>query len=123
VTSQSSSLPGCPVLSWLNPSLKDSYLLQIVESTSTEEAEKALQKCDAGGVPDASVTIGELTLVDLSGSDRANKTGAEEGANINKSLLTLGLVIKNLSESAAQGGALQTQQVYPACPCHDMHPT
>jgi hypothetical protein len=95
--------------------------LQIVESTSIEEAEKALQECDAGGVLDAAVTIGELNLVDLAGSERANKTGAEgsrlkEGANINKSLLTLGLVIKNLSESAGQAGAHQKQ----ACPSHDV---
>ena len=50
-----------------------------------------------------SVRIGVLTLVDLAGSERVAKTGAEgvrlkEGVNINKSLLTLGLVIKSLSE-------------------------
>lgn len=50
------------------------------------------------------VKIGVLTLVDLAGSERISKTGAEgarrqEGQNINKSLLTLGLVIKGLSET------------------------
>lgn len=83
--------------------------MQVVESTSIEEAEKALQESNGGGELDAAVTIGELNLVDLAGSERANKTGAEgsrlkEGANINKSLLTLGLVIKSLSESASQAG-------------------
>lgn len=87
--------------------------MQVVESTSIEEAEKALQQSNAGGDLDAAVTIGELNLVDLAGSERADKTGAEgsrlkEGANINKSLLTLGLVIKNLSDSGAQGGAHTT---------------
>lgn len=42
-------------------------------------------------------------MVDLAGSERANSTGAEgqrlkEGANINKSLTTLGLVISKLAE-------------------------
>jgi Kinesin motor domain len=88
--------------------------LQVVESTSIEQAEKALQECNGGGELDAAVTIGELNLVDLAGSERANKTGAEgsrlkEGANINKSLLTLGLVIKNLSDSSAQGGATSSR--------------
>jgi centromeric protein E len=86
-------------------------LIQVVESTSIEEAERALQENSGGAELDAAVTIGELNLVDLAGSERATKTGAEgsrlkEGANINKSLLTLGLVIKNLSDSAAQGGAV-----------------
>ncbi|KAL3632554.1 hypothetical protein CASFOL_025538 [Castilleja foliolosa] len=49
-------------------------------------------------------------LVDLAGSERAAKTGAEgvrlkEGSHINKSLMTLGTVIKKLSEGAeSQGG-------------------
>lgn len=42
-------------------------------------------------------------MVDLAGSERAKSTGAEgqqlkEGANINKSLTTLGLVISKLAE-------------------------
>ncbi|KAG8056785.1 hypothetical protein GUJ93_ZPchr0002g24058, partial [Zizania palustris] len=49
-------------------------------------------------------------LVDLAGSERAAKTGAEgvrlkEGSHINKSLMTLGTVIKKLSEGTeGQGG-------------------
>ncbi len=42
-------------------------------------------------------------MVDLAGSERATSTGAEglrlkEGANINKSLTTLGLVISKLAD-------------------------
>ncbi|CAI2344287.1 unnamed protein product [Caenorhabditis sp. 36 PRJEB53466] len=47
--------------------------------------------------------VSKVSLVDLAGSERANSTGAEgqrlkEGANINKSLTTLGLVISKLAE-------------------------
>jgi hypothetical protein len=59
--------------------------------------------------------------VDLAGTERADKTCAEgplrkEGVNINRSLLTLSIVIRSLSGSAAQAGADQKQ----ACLCHDM---
>nr|XP_045084866.1 kinesin-like protein KIN-7I isoform X2 [Aegilops tauschii subsp. strangulata] len=59
--------------------------------------------CDA-------VRVSVLNLVDLAGSERAAKTGAEgvrlkEGSHINKSLMTLGTVIKKLSEGIkGQGG-------------------
>jgi kinesin family member 1 len=47
--------------------------------------------------------VSKISLVDLAGSERANSTGAEgqrlkEGANINKSLTTLGLVISKLAD-------------------------
>ncbi len=46
------------------------------------------------------------SLVDLAGSERANSTGAtgtrlKEGANINKSLTTLGKVISALAHASA----------------------
>ena len=49
----------------------------------------------------------DISLVDLAGSERANSTGAsgqrlKEGANINKSLTTLGKVISALA-MASQG--------------------
>uniref|UniRef100_A0AC34QNN7 Kinesin-like protein unc-104 n=1 Tax=Panagrolaimus sp. JU765 TaxID=591449 RepID=A0AC34QNN7_9BILA len=51
--------------------------------------------------------VAKISLVDLAGSERANSTGAEgqrlkEGANINKSLTTLGLVISKLAEDAGK---------------------
>ncbi|CAJ0566193.1 unnamed protein product, partial [Mesorhabditis spiculigera] len=51
--------------------------------------------------------VAKISLVDLAGSERANSTGAEgqrlkEGANINKSLTTLGLVISKLAEEAGK---------------------
>ena len=47
--------------------------------------------------------VSKLSLVDLAGSERAESTGAtgerlKEGANINKSLSTLGKVIHALAE-------------------------
>ncbi|KFD59334.1 hypothetical protein M514_28487, partial [Trichuris suis] len=47
--------------------------------------------------------VSRICLVDLAGSERADSTGAEgirlkEGANINKSLTTLGKVISALAE-------------------------
>lgn len=49
------------------------------------------------------------SLVDLAGSERANSTGAtgarlKEGANINRSLTTLGKVIAGLAEQSSQEG-------------------
>jgi len=54
------------------------------------------------------VLVSILNLVDLAGSERVAKTGAEgqrakEGASINKSLLTLGLVINKLAETGDKG--------------------
>eukprot|EP00960_Hanusia_phi_P053446 762078-Hanusia_phi.AAC.2 len=56
-------------------------------------------KSDSSGA----VMVGELNMVDLAGSERQSQTQAtgarlKEGANINKSLLTLGNVIAKLSE-------------------------
>lgn len=53
--------------------------------------------------------VSRISLVDLAGSERANSTGAtgqrlKEGANINKSLTTLGKVISQLA-LASQDGA------------------
>ncbi|XP_052176395.1 kinesin-like protein KIN-7O isoform X2 [Diospyros lotus] len=75
----------------------------IIESRERSEHEDASNSCDA-------VRVSVLNLVDLAGSERAAKTGAEgvrlkEGSHINKSLMTLGTVIKKLSEGAeSQGG-------------------
>ncbi|CAO3652458.1 unnamed protein product [Cunninghamella blakesleeana] len=49
--------------------------------------------------------VARISLVDLAGSERANSTGAtgvrlKEGANINKSLTTLGKVIAGLAEQS-----------------------
>ena len=49
--------------------------------------------------------VSRLCLVDLAGSERNSKTGAtgdrlKEGANINKSLTTLGLVIAALAKQS-----------------------
>ncbi|KAI8975349.1 hypothetical protein BDF20DRAFT_906711 [Mycotypha africana] len=50
--------------------------------------------------------VARISLVDLAGSERANSTGAtgvrlKEGANINKSLTTLGKVIAGLAEQSS----------------------
>jgi kinesin family protein 1 len=58
--------------------------------------------------------VSKISLVDLAGSERANSTGAQgtrlkEGANINKSLTTLGKVISALAEqTAATSSSLST---------------
>ncbi|KAL0339752.1 UNVERIFIED_CONTAM: Kinesin-like protein KIN-7O [Sesamum radiatum] len=75
----------------------------IIESREKTDDAEAEFSCDA-------VRVSVLNLVDLAGSERAAKTGAEgvrlkEGSHINKSLMTLGTVIKKLSEGAeSQGG-------------------
>lgn len=52
--------------------------------------------------------VSKVSLVDLAGSERANSTGAvgsrlKEGANINRSLTTLGKVIKALALASSHG--------------------
>ena len=53
--------------------------------------------------------VSRINLVDLAGSERANSTGAtgqrlKEGANINKSLTTLGKVIAALAQASQAEG-------------------
>ncbi|KAG0309632.1 kinesin-like protein Klp8 [Dissophora globulifera] len=65
--------------------------------------------------------VSRICLVDLAGSERANSTGAtgarlKEGANINKSLTTLGKVISALADassvSAPKKGAKKAPEVF-----------
>ncbi|KAK4771629.1 hypothetical protein SAY87_032161 [Trapa incisa] len=82
---------------------RDTQQKKNYESGDKSEEEGMCISCDA-------VRVSVLNLVDLAGSERAAKTGAEgvrlkEGSHINKSLMTLGTVIKKLSEGAeSQGG-------------------
>ncbi|KAJ0245370.1 Kinesin motor domain-containing protein [Hirschfeldia incana] len=74
----------------------------IIESSHKTQDEGVGNACDA-------VRVSVLNLVDLAGSERASKTGAEgvrlkEGSHINKSLMTLGTVIKKLSEGVENRG-------------------
>ena len=60
------------------------------------------------GIPNVSTFLA-YSLVDLAGSERANSTGAtgqrlKEGANINKSLTTLGKVISTLALASQVDG-------------------
>ncbi|CAA7408095.1 unnamed protein product [Spirodela intermedia] len=78
-------------------------IIESREKTDDHADADADSQCDA-------VRVSILNLVDLAGSERAAKTGAEgvrlkEGSHINKSLMTLGTVIKKLSEGTeSQGG-------------------
>ena len=54
--------------------------------------------------------VSKISLVDLAGSERADSTGAKgtrlkEGANINKSLTTLGKVISALAEVVSENAS------------------
>ena len=76
------------------------FTIKIEQKTSTDIA---------GGLTREKTVKAKVNLVDLAGSERADKTGAtgatlKEGANINKSLMTLGNVINKLSEGAKKGG-------------------
>ncbi|XP_024923871.3 kinesin-like protein KIN-7O isoform X3 [Ziziphus jujuba] len=86
----------------LHSSRSHTIFRMIIESRDKTEDEDA-NACDA-------VRVSVLNLVDLAGSERAAKTGAEgvrlkEGSHINKSLMTLGTVIKKLSEGAESQGS------------------
>ncbi|KAL1262745.1 hypothetical protein QQF64_005484 [Cirrhinus molitorella] len=65
-----------------------------------------------------SETVSKIHLVDLAGSERANATQAtgirlKEGANINKSLVTLGIVISTLADLSVSGGIKKKQNFVP----------
>ncbi|KAL7845850.1 hypothetical protein AOLI_G00240420 [Acnodon oligacanthus] len=62
----------------------------------------------SGENADGAIIVSHLNLVDLAGAERASQTGAEgtrfkEGCNINRSLFTLGQVIKKLSDESQKG--------------------
>ncbi|XP_047439453.1 LOW QUALITY PROTEIN: centromere-associated protein E-like [Mugil cephalus] len=62
----------------------------------------------SGENADGAIIVSHLNLVDLAGSERASQTGAEgarfkEGCNINRSLFTLGQVIKKLTDETQKG--------------------
>ncbi|XP_051265824.1 centromere-associated protein E isoform X5 [Dicentrarchus labrax] len=62
----------------------------------------------SGENADGAIIVSHLNLVDLAGSERASQTGAEgtrfkEGCNINRSLFTLGQVIKKLTDEGQKG--------------------
>lgn len=85
----------------LHSSRSHTIFRMIIESRDRTE-NGVDDSCDA-------VRVSVLNLVDLAGSERAAKTGAEglrlkEGSHINKSLMTLGTVIKKLSEGAESHG-------------------
>nr|XP_033812697.1 centromere-associated protein E [Geotrypetes seraphini] len=68
------------------------------------------EKTDSGNAEniEGCFMVSHLNLVDLAGSERASQTGAEgvrlkEGCNINRSLFTLGQVIKRLSDDQTGG--------------------
>jgi len=61
------------------------------------------RQCIIAAVEWCFAQVSKISLVDLAGSERADSTGArgarlKEGANINKSLTTLGKVISALAE-------------------------
>ena len=63
-------------------------------------------------------------MVDLAGSERANSTGAtgqrlKEGANINKSLTTLGKVISALALASQDTGAKKKKKAEEFIPYRD----
>ncbi|XP_048366030.1 centromere-associated protein E isoform X8 [Sphaerodactylus townsendi] len=71
----------------------------IIES---KERDSSSSNCDGA------VMVSHLNLVDLAGSERASQTGTDgirfkEGCNINRSLLTLGQVIKKLCDDQSGG--------------------
>uniref|UniRef100_A0A3Q3GKL8 Centromere-associated protein E n=1 Tax=Labrus bergylta TaxID=56723 RepID=A0A3Q3GKL8_9LABR len=82
----------------------NSYLHTRLILESRERSDPA-----SGENADGAIIVSHLNLVDLAGSERASQTGAEgkcrfkEGCNINRSLFTLGQVIKKLTDESQKG--------------------
>ncbi|CAA7034574.1 unnamed protein product [Microthlaspi erraticum] len=83
---------------------------QVLEMMEYGESQRHFGVTNMNSYSSRSHTIFRMNLVELAGSERAAKTGAagvrlKEGSHINKSLMTLGTVIKKLSEGVEnQGG-------------------
>ncbi|KAL1845605.1 Kinesin-like protein kip2 [Paecilomyces lecythidis] len=77
----------------------------VVESRERAPPGSASHDKRSGIVP-GGVRVSTLSLIDLAGSERAadNKERRQEGAHINKSLLTLGTVISKLSDAKDKTG-------------------
>ena len=77
----------------------------VVESRERQLAQTGRESKRAGLVP-GGVRVSTLSLIDLAGSERAaeSKERRQEGAHINKSLLTLGTVIARLSGTKDKNG-------------------
>ncbi|XP_033229654.1 centromere-associated protein E-like [Belonocnema kinseyi] len=74
------------------------------ESWRQGQDDPTIESREISSDSDGAIQISHLNLVDLAGSERASQTGAtgdrfKEGKHINLSLSTLGLVIKQLSET------------------------
>ncbi|KAF7546934.1 hypothetical protein G7046_g9161 [Stylonectria norvegica] len=81
----------------------------VVESRERIPGGSAGNSNKRSGLPPGGVRVSTLSLIDLAGSEKAaeSKERRQEGAHINKSLLTLGTVIAKLSEwkeKEAKGG-------------------
>ncbi|OTA05739.1 kinesin-like protein [Trichoderma parareesei] len=78
----------------------------IVESRERMPASGNAGDSKRSGMVPGGVRVSTLSLIDLAGSEKAaeSKERRQEGAHINKSLLTLGTVIAKLSEWKDKGG-------------------
>ena len=81
----------------------------VVESRERMPGGSAVGESKRSGLLPGGVRVSTLSLIDLAGSEKAaeSKERRQEGAHINKSLLTLGTVIAKLSEwkdKEAKGG-------------------
>ncbi|KAF4984172.1 hypothetical protein FZEAL_570 [Fusarium zealandicum] len=75
-------------------------VVQIVVESRERVPGSVAGESKRSGLPPGGVRVSTLSLIDLAGSEKAaeSKERRQEGAHINKSLLTLGTVIAKLSE-------------------------
>ncbi|KAI9792072.1 MAG: hypothetical protein M1816_003054 [Peltula sp. TS41687] len=80
----------------------------VVESRERAAAHFSAKESKRSGLVPGGVRVSTLSLIDLAGSERAaeSKERRQEGAHINKSLLTLGTVIARLSGDQEKTGKL-----------------
>jgi hypothetical protein len=95
----------------MNSESSRSHAIFTLQFSQSKKLESQVDDKDSGsrGTSDSDTysVISKINLVDLAGSENANTAGSEgdrlkEGASINKSLLTLGRVIKTLADNAAR---------------------
>ncbi|RYH29671.1 hypothetical protein EON65_07680 [archaeon] len=91
----------------MNAHSSRSHVIVRLNIESRKLQQKPVHPLRSGWGKDRPNCVSTLNLVDLAGSERASKSGTsgqslKEGSYINRSLLTLGTVISNLSEGKLQ---------------------
>lgn len=107
---------------WNERSSRSHTCFKVTIESWERDADGSSSAGDASSKMGKKVTVSELCLIDLAGSEKYVSQGSDrraEGAHINKSLLTLGKVIYALSEKSPTPTSATTSGAVPHIPYRD----